>query len=381
MPARRPGSPPLAGRAVGIDVGGTKVAGGLVDEDGHLTHRRASENPGHDPAGVETTILEVARELASEPGVVAIGVGAPGVIDATGSVVRFAANLGWREVPLRARIEEATGLPTTIENDANSAAWGEFRFGAAVGEPDVAFVGVGTGIGGGFVLGGELYRGHSGMASEFGHVRVVPEGRPCGCGRRGCWEQYASGSALVREARERALALPEAAQTLLALGDGTPQGLTGPLITEAARAGEPLALACFAEIGKWLGQGIADLVAVLDPAVVVVGGGVSEAGDLLLDTARTAFAASLIGAHHRTPPGPPARRAGQRRGTHRRGGSQPSGDSLRHAEWSPHRFGATLAGPGGLLVRAGRPFGRYPFIRPSLSGSLALTPGGACGLP
>ncbi len=300
--ARLPEGPILTGRAVGIDVGGTKVAAGLVDEAGNLTHRVRRSTPVHDPAGVETTIIEVARELASESGVVAIGVGAPGVMDATGSVVRFAANLGWREVPLRARIEEATGLPTTVENDANSAAWGEVRFGAAVGEPDVAFVGVGTGIGGGIVLGGELYRGHSGMASEFGHVRVVPDGRPCGCGRRGCWEQYASGSALLREARERALALPEAAQALLATGDGTPQGLTGPLIADAARAGEPLALACFAEIGRWLGQGIADIVATLDPAVVVIGGGVSEAGELLLATARTAFAAALVGAHHRPLP-------------------------------------------------------------------------------
>ena len=223
------------GYAIGIDIGGTKVAAGLVDVDGIISHRVRRDTPLDDPAGVEATVLAVARELADLPGVVAVGAGAPGVVDETGSVVRFAANLGWREVPLRARLQEATGLPTTVENDTNSACWGEVRFGAARGEPDVAFVGLGTGIGGGIVLGGQLYRGHSGMASEFGHVRVVPDGRPCGCGRRGCWEQYASGTALVREARERARDLPEAGRTLLAFGDGTPEGIDGPLLTRAPR--------------------------------------------------------------------------------------------------------------------------------------------------
>ena len=228
------------GYAIGIDIGGTKVAAGLVDVDGTISHRVRRDTPVDDPAGVEATVLAVARELAALPGVVAVGAGAPGVVDETGSVVRFAANLGWREVPLRARLQEATGLPTTVENDANSACWGEFRFGAARGEPDVAFVGLGTGIGGGIVLGGQLYRGHSGMASEFGHVRVVPDGRPCGCGRRGCWEQYASGTALVREARERARDLPEAGRTLLALGDGTPEGIDGPLLDPGGRGGRPV---------------------------------------------------------------------------------------------------------------------------------------------
>jgi glucokinase len=144
-----------------------------------------------------------------------------------------------------------------------------------------------------------MYRGRWGPAGEWGHLRLVPEGRPCGCGRRGCWEQYASGNALVREARERASVLPEAAAGLLAYGDGTPEGLTGPMITEAARAGDPLAVACFAEVGRWLGRGIAEVVSVLDPGLVVVGGGVSEAGELLLAPARVEFASSVVGAAHR----------------------------------------------------------------------------------
>lgn len=291
-----------AGPAIGIDVGGTKVAAGLVDVAGTVTERLRREVAGADPRAAEEAVVSVARELAGGGEAVAIGVGAPGFIDQTGSVVRFAPNLGWREVPLRARIEDATGLPTRLENDANAAAWGEARFGAGAGAENLAFVGVGTGIGGGIVLAGELYRGHTGMAAEFGHYRVVPDGRPCGCGRRGCWEQYASGSALVREARERARSLPDAAAGLLGRGDGTPEGLDGPLVTEAARAGEAIAVACFAEVGRWLGQGIADLVALLDPDVVVVGGGVSESGELLLGPTRTAFQAALVAADHRRPP-------------------------------------------------------------------------------
>jgi glucokinase len=290
------------GLSVGIDVGGTKVAAGLVDPQGRVSARLRRESSSSDPRAVESTVVDVARELSAEDGVVAIGVGAPGLVDETGSVVRFAPNIGWRELPLRARIEDVTGLPSCIENDGNAAAWGEGRFGAGAGAADLVFVGVGTGIGGGIVLGGHLFRGHAGMAAEIGHVRVVPDGRACGCGRRGCWEQYASGSALVREARERSRNLPEAAAGLLAYGDGTPEGLDGPLITAAARGGEPLAVACFAEVGRWLGQGIADLVAILDPDVVVVGGGVSEAGDLLMAPARTAFAAALVAAEHRPAP-------------------------------------------------------------------------------
>jgi glucokinase len=164
---------------------------------------------------------------------------------------------------------------------------------------DLVLVTVGTGIGGGIVLGGKLFRGSFGIAAEMGHFRVVPDGHRCGCGNRGCWEQYASGRALVREAQEIAIASPAQAGELLALGGGTPEGITGPMVTKAASSGDPAALECFRIVGTWLGQGLADLAAVLDPAVFVVGGGVSEAGDLLVEPARTAYANALTGRGHR----------------------------------------------------------------------------------
>jgi glucokinase len=286
--------------AIGVDIGGTKVAGGLVDENGTVVSRVRRRTPSLDPVATETTLAEVILELAGQVDeVVAVGIGAAGFVDPDGSTVRFAPNLAWREEPLRQRVEERTGFQVVVENDGNTAAWGEVRFGAGRGERDVIVVGVGTGIAGGLVLDGQLYRGRWGTAGEWGHLRLVPEGRPCGCGRRGCWEQYASGNALVREARERASALPEAAAGLLGYGDGTVEGLTGPMITEAARVGDPLAVACLADVGRWLGRGIAEVVSVLDPGLVVVGGGVSEAGELLLAPARTEFSSAVVGAAHR----------------------------------------------------------------------------------
>jgi glucokinase len=187
-----------------------------------------------------------------------------------------------------------------MDNDANASAWAEVRFGAARGYENIVFLSVGTGIGGGLVLGGRLYRGGWGMAGEPGHCRAVPEGRLCGCGNRGCWEQYASGSALVAEAREFARRTPEGAIRLLQLGGGLPEGIGGPEITQAAREGDPAALRCFQIVGGWLGQGMADLAAILDPDCFVIGGGVSEAGDLLLVPARAAFEKALTGRGYRT---------------------------------------------------------------------------------
>jgi glucokinase len=154
---------------------------------------------------------------------------------------------------------------------------------------------VGTGIGAGLILGGALYRGAFGVAGEPGHMQVVPGGLPCRCGNQGCWEQYASGQALVRIARQMSATGPDQARDLLALGDGTPIGIRGRHVTQAAQAGDVVALGAFAEVGSWLGQGLADLVAVLDPASVVIGGGVSEAGQLLLDPAASAFEKKIIG--------------------------------------------------------------------------------------
>ena len=178
----------------------------------------------------------------------------------------FAPNIAWRNVDLKAELEPRVDLPVVIENDANAAAWGEFRYGAGHDVDDLLLVTVGTGVGGGVVLDGELYRGAFGAGAEIGHVRVVPDGILCGCGNHGCFEQYASGSAMVREARaaggRRLRARPRAARP----GRGaTRTRSTGPMITEAARDGDPFALEQLATVGRWLGEGIASLTAVLDP--------------------------------------------------------------------------------------------------------------------
>jgi glucokinase len=284
------------GLTVGVDVGGTKVAAGVVDEQGQVLARVRRATTATVPGAAEKVISEAVLELASSFPVEAVGVGAAGLVDETRSIVRFAPNLGWREQPLRAQLEKATGLPVVVENDANAAAWAEYRFGAARGRDDVVMLTVGTGIGGALVMGGRLHRGRYGLAGEVGHLVLDKDGRHCGCGRRGCWEQYASGNALLRAARNRAAQDRDHARVLLSYGDGTPEGVAGPHVTAAAHAGDPVALETFEEVGYWLGRGMAELAAVLDPGSYVVGGGVSEAGELLLGPARREFVAHLVGA-------------------------------------------------------------------------------------
>src|SRR5690606_24340035 len=184
-------------------------------------------------------------------------------------------------------------------NDANAAAWAEWRFGAARAQSRLVMITLGTGIGGGLLIDGHIMRGRYGIAGEFGHMQVVPDGHRCECGNRGCWEQYASGNALVREARAMVSARSPIAMDMIARIDGDPNRLTGPLVTEAARAGDRMATELLTEVGTWLGVGIADLAAAFDPGIFVVGGGVSAAGDLLLEPARQAFARQLTGRGHR----------------------------------------------------------------------------------
>jgi glucokinase len=235
-------------------------------------------------------IAEVIIELADVYPVDAVGIGAAGWIDAERSTVQFAPNLAWRNEPLRDDIAAQVDLPVIVENDANSAAWAEFEFGAGGDATDsmVLFT-VGTGIGGGIILDGGLVRGAHGIAGELGHTVSVPDGHPCGCGRLGCLEQYASGNALVRFAKQAAITDPAAARVLLDLAGGDPTAITGVMVTAAARDGDHVALSAFDQIGGWLGSAMADVVQVLDPQVIVIGGGVSEAGKLLLDPVRDGY--------------------------------------------------------------------------------------------
>jgi glucokinase len=284
---------------IGVDVGGTKVAAGVVDIHGRIVEKLKRSTPAARPDDTADVISDVVLELLSRHNVTAVGIGAAGFVDETRSTVLFAPNLAWRGEPVKKRVEDRIGRTVIVENDANAAAWAEARMGAARDQQDVMLITVGTGIGAGIVLDGRLYRGRWGTAGEPGHYRVVPDGRLCGCGNRGCWEQYASGNALVAEARELATRSPSAAVRLLQLGGGSPDGIDGPAVTQAARESDAGALSCFEIVGGWLGHGLADLAAILDPGCFVIGGGVSEAGEMLLGPARAAYRSSLTGRAYR----------------------------------------------------------------------------------
>ncbi|WP_432829550.1 ROK family glucokinase [Dactylosporangium sp. CA-092794] len=282
------------GLTIGVDIGGTKVLGGVVDTAGDVLVETRRDTPAQDPGEVADRIVDVIKELTAGHEIAAVGIGAAGWVDETRSIVQFAPNLAWRNEPLREKIQAAVGLPVVVENDGNAAAWAEFRFGAAHDADDsMVLYTVGTGIGGGIIFGGRLLRGAHGVAGELGHSMMVPGGHPCGCGRHGCLEQYASGKALVRFARADATARPEAAEQLLALAGGKPEAIDGPAITQAARLGDPVAMGAFEQIGRWIGVAFADIVQTLDPQVIVVGGGVIEAGDLLLKPARASYEEQL----------------------------------------------------------------------------------------
>lgn len=281
--------------AVGVDIGGTKLVAGLVDVDGRVLATARRSTPGRDVAAVEATIAAVVDELAHHAPQAPVGVGAAGFVSADGETVLFSPHLAWRREPLRQGLSERIGRPVLVDNDANGAAWAEWRFGAGRGESHLVCVTLGTGIGGGTVVDGRLERGRFGLAGEFGHMVLVPGGHRCECGNRGCWEQYASGSALGREARELAAAESPSAAGMLARAGGDPAAIVGSLVTDAARDGDPAAVELLAEVGGWLGVGLANLAAALDPGTFVVGGGVCEAGDLLLEPARQAFGRQLTG--------------------------------------------------------------------------------------
>ena len=273
--------------SIGIDVGGTKVLGGVVDDHGKVVATARKDTPRQGGNSLTIAIADIAKELLDQFSVETVGVSAAGFVSSDRKTMLATPNIAdWNGVNLDAELSELIGLRVVIENDANAAAWGEAKFGAGRNQDHMMMLTVGTGIGGGIVVNGSLYRGAFGIAAEFGHLRVVPEGHLCGCGARGCFEQYASGNALLRHAREAINASPEIARNLLSRGDGTVAGLTGQAITEAARAGDPVALAAFNTTGQWLGAGIASLSVLLDPSCVVIGGGVIDAGDILLAPTR-----------------------------------------------------------------------------------------------
>lgn len=270
----------------GIDIGGTKIAAGVVDPAGQLVARREVPTPTESADALVGTVIELVRDLAAEAGgLSAVGVGVAGLVDPAGAVVRSSSHLPLRDEPLRDRIATAVELPVRVDNDAHVGGLAEVRLGAARGAQHALLVTVGTGIGGAVIIDGRVHRGWQGAAGEIGHLIVERDGRPCFCGSRGCWEQYGSGRALMRAAAAAGL---DAAH--------------GSAVTAAAAAGDQRSQDVIAEIGEWVGIGIASLVAVLDPEIIVVGGGVSAAGDYLLRPAESAFREYLTAAGKRPEP-------------------------------------------------------------------------------
>lgn len=276
--------------ALGIDVGGTKVLGGVVDASGSIVKTARRDTPREGGVALTKTIADVALDLMQQHQVVGVGVSAAGFISSDRKTMLATPNIaGWNGVNLTEQLEKLIGTRVVLENDANSAAWGEVKFGAGSKYSSVIMLTVGTGLGGGLVVDHNLYRGAFGIGAEFGHIRAVPEGHLCGCGARGCFEQYASGNALLRHAREAIQASPDLAKNLLARGNGTIEGLTGRHITAAAQEGDTVAIAAFNTTGQWLGALCASLVAALDPEAFVIGGGVIDAGEILLAPTREAM--------------------------------------------------------------------------------------------
>jgi glucokinase len=282
--------------AVGIDIGGTKIAAVRISPEGEISERIVRPTPATDQTAAMPAIEAATAEVMDDR-VTAIGVGMAGLIDIRSGTLLSTPNLSWRNLALADGLAKRFELPVTVNNDATVAGWAESRLGASRGRDDSLFVGVGTGIGGGIVTGGRLLRGAHGFAGEIGHVIVEPDGPQCGCGNRGCWEQMASGVAIARAGQRAVTEEPDSEIARLAGGD--PRRATGELVTQAAQGGDEAAVAILATVGRRLGEGIAGLVNVFDPEVVVIGGGVGEAGDVLLDPLRRAFLESVEGAEVR----------------------------------------------------------------------------------
>jgi glucokinase len=284
-------------QAIGIDIGGTKIAGGVVTELGDIVAERRVPTPAGDSESIVAAVVSMIRELqdaapASGGEVVAAGVAAPGFIDAAQSTVYYTPNIPWRNEPLRARLNDQLDLHITIDNDANAAGWAEFRFGAGRLVSDMTMLTIGTGVGGAIVTQDRLLRGGFGTGGELGHMRIVPGGILCGCGARGCIEQYGSGRALLRMAGEVADRGGAAGK---ALGDIRAKNgvLTGHDVAGLMSAGDAGALEALRELGSWLGQAAASLSVILDPQLFVFGGGVAQSGELLLGPIREAYEAHL----------------------------------------------------------------------------------------
>lgn len=285
---------------VGFDIGGTNARAAVVDEHGAIVDELSTRTP-HDAQGLTRVIVEMVSQLRHTHDIGAVGVAVAGFLDPACEVVRFAPHLAWRDdQPVRQDLEAALGLPVRLEHDANSAAWGEYRYGAGRDLDTWVFFALGTGIGATLMHHGEIYRGAFGTAPEFGHITVVPGGRACSCGKQGCLERYASGTSLVDCAID--IATKGSFKDSEVYRAVVEKRASGHDIMAAARNGDRLGLAALESFSTWLGRGLAIVADVLDPAQIVLGGGVSEDADLFLDAARGSMEANVVGAGYRPLP-------------------------------------------------------------------------------
>lgn len=269
---------------IGIDLGGINTAAALVSGEGEILRKRSVPTP-RTPEAVADVIAEHVRVLSADAGELApcIGIGAPGALDPERGVISYWSNLQFREVPLADMVRSRTGIPAVLENDANCAALGEFVSGAGKGSRSLVVITLGTGIGGGAVLNGRLATGLNGGGMEVGHMVIQHRGRPCSCGRKGCFETYCSATALVREAR-RAMER-DAGSALWSLA-GSPEKLNGKLVFQAAAEGDPAAKGVLDEFLDYLGSGVTSLINVFQPEVFCIGGGLAGAGEQIMAPVR-----------------------------------------------------------------------------------------------
>jgi glucokinase len=279
----------------GIDLGGTKILAVILDENGTLL--RNSEVSTYAQEGSEAVIqrmvqliydcLDVTHQLVS------IGVATAGTLNAQEGVVALASNLGWTDVPLGPKLEQAFGVPVNIENDANAAAYGEWAVGAGRGTKDCVYVTVSTGIGAGIVSAGRLVRGRDASAGELGHITIDWNGPKCPCGNVGCLELYASGTAIGRRARQLAAEIPDQAVLLIEKAGGNP--ITSRHVAEAAFAGDDLSIRILHEAGQALGAGLVSIIHSMNPEMLIIGGGAASIGAPLMDPAKRVIEERAIG--------------------------------------------------------------------------------------
>lgn len=281
---------------VGIDIGGTSVRAAVIDQNGTIVDRARAMTP-HTTRATEDLLVDLVRDLRAGHPISAVGLAVAGFISTNRQRVMFAPHLAWRDAEVPAILSQRLELPVVMDHDVNSAVWAEYHLGAAAGSPVALLIALGTGIGAGLMIDGSIYRGAHGVAPELGHLTVVPGGRICPCGKQGCWERYCSGTALaatgVDHWREAGREIPDE----LAVTD-----VTGTVVARAAADGDPQALAAVDELGHWLGIGMGLAADVLDPEVIVIGGGVSDAAPLYLPRAIATMERTITGGSHRPHP-------------------------------------------------------------------------------